>query len=104
MMDHENNIIQTYSSAALPYTGGCIDFNEEEFLFENVFQTNSIRVSLHASKGTGKKNVNICGGHVVIPMNRLEENIPVFPLILFLPISLCRLFNGINYCRQQLAL
>lgn len=77
MVDLDNNILLSYSSAALPYTGGCIDLNEEEFLFENVVQTSSIRVTLFASKGTGKKNINICGGQVTIPMNRLEENIPV---------------------------
>jgi hypothetical protein len=83
MVDHENNIILTYSSNTLPYSVGCIDFHEEEFLFENVFQTNSIRVALFASKGSGKKNINICGGEVAIPMNRLEENIPVCCFISF---------------------
>jgi hypothetical protein len=77
MIDDGSNIILSYSSNSLPYSGGCIDFGEEEFLFENVLQTNSIRVALFASKGTGKKNINVCGGEVQIPMNRLEENIPV---------------------------
>jgi hypothetical protein len=81
MIDDENNIILSYSSNSLPYSGGCIDFNEEEFLFENVLQTNSIRVALIASKGTGKKNMSVCGGEVEIPMNRLEENIPVCLLL-----------------------
>jgi hypothetical protein len=85
MIDHENNIIMTYSSNTSPYSTGCIDFHEEEFLFENVFQTNSIRVALFASKGSGKKNISLLGGEVTIPMNRLEENIPVCHI----PLSSC---------------
>jgi len=77
ILDDMNGLLRSLSSCMLPYSGGSIDFNEEEFEFDAVFPTYAVEVAVYAMASANKKTVDKCSGRLIIPLSRLEENAAV---------------------------
>jgi hypothetical protein len=78
ILDECDSVLQSFTSHCQPYGGGDINFYQEEFFFEQALPTFSIQVSTffchHVSPGL---SADQCAGSTLLPLNRLEENVPV---------------------------
>lgn len=79
ILDESDSPLQSFTTCSQPYEGkGEINFYNEEFFFEQALPTYSVRVSTcfcqHVSPGV---STDQCAGMMILPLNRLEENIPV---------------------------
>lgn len=79
ILDEHDCVLQTFTSQSQSYQGvGEINFFNEEFFFEQALPTYSIQVSTffchHVSPGM---SADQCAGVMLLPLNRLEENVPV---------------------------
>lgn len=93
ILDESDAVLQTFTSQRQSYQGsGCIDFYNEEFFFTQALPTYSIRLSTyfchHVSPGVSSDQ---CAGEMLLPLNRLEENVPVI-------ILLCLFSSVVAYC------
>ena len=77
----ENGEVQSgYSMSTHAYTGGSIDFNEEEFVFDSVSQSDILRVSIHATSTDSNSSYSECGGMLLLPLSRLQDGVSVSPI------------------------
>lgn len=79
ILDEHDSVLQTFTSQSQAYQGGGeINFYNEEFFFEQALPTYAIQISTffchHVSPGT---SADQCAGVMLLPLNRLEENVPV---------------------------
>ena len=79
ILDEQDSVLQTFTSHVQPHQGGGeISFFNEEFFFEQALPTYAIQVSTffchHVSPGI---SADQCAGVMILPLNRLEENVPV---------------------------
>ena len=79
ILDERDCILQTLTSHTQTYSGtGEIDFFKEEFYFAQALPIHSIQISSffchYVSPG---QSADQCAGVMILPLNRLEENIPV---------------------------
>ena len=75
--NNEKEIIQSYSTHMHAYVDGFVDVLSEEFLFENVLSTYFLHLSLYITRDGPNEYSLECAGFLSIPINRLEEDIPV---------------------------
>jgi hypothetical protein len=83
LLNESDYVIQSFSSLCQPYKGsGELSFHNEEFFFQEALPTYSIRLSTyfcqHVSAGVSSDQ---CAGSMLLPLNRLEENVPVSHLV-----------------------
>ena len=79
LLDERDCILQTFTSHSQAYSGKSeIDFFKEEFYFAQALPIHSIQISSffchYVSPG---QSADQCAGVMILPLNRLEENIPV---------------------------
>jgi hypothetical protein len=79
ILDEEDRVLQSFTSHSQPYSGSDeINFFNEEFIFEQALPTYAIQVSTffcqYVSPGS---SADQCAGSMILPLNRLEENVPV---------------------------
>lgn len=78
LLDESNQLRCGYTMNTHQYSGGSIDFNEEECILDIVHHTFSLNVSVHVTNSLTENGYSECGGHVTVPLSRLEDNVAVY--------------------------